>query len=765
MKKKFLAILAFLTLANGAIAAPFQVQSGEHDGYSRIVATIPLNAEWSVEQSGTIVSLKVPEHTEGFDVDAVFQFIPRARIGKVSSARDELTLDLECRCNVSAFLVREQFVVIDVASPNTVLATPLITSKQTGRGPLTSPRPKSVRAERTERPSVALPLIPVRTIEPTRPVGKASPRPTDLLALPEPSALSNRILNQVQLDLARELGEATSRGTLQRVPGAVLHPSGPEVPQVREENPPLAIEPTRQSLAPGQNIRISDSMDIPQNNQRERDRRTTTDRNCPAPELFEVEEWGDDSTFAAQIGKARETLFGEFDRLVPESARGLAETYLYFGFGAEARQVIALDPNMVRGNPFLNGMGEVLEYGSARDTSLLHELIECDSAAALWAAMASDNIPRNVWVNSDAALLALNKLPVHLRQIIAPGFSRRMLDYGDPETASVALRSLQRLPLALQPDAALAQAEVSLIEGETDAGQAQLGTVIDADSDPSPKALIALVNSKLRHGQPISVEVATLLEAFAQELRNEPLGPDLRQAHVLALAKSGQFDRGFAALDALAGKDANETATKLRLQLIDELTNAASDIVFLEFAFAQTMDDLAQLTEPGKMAIVDRFLSLGFAGIGQQILATLPEHPLKEGRQMLAAKLALALGQPLKAQAVLVGFEGIEADRLRADAKRMAGQNDDAHALYARTDDSDAAEETAWLSEDWRELTPEDTPVLGAMSALPGPEPFDPAERTGMLAKTSAALTESATAREVISSLLTAPLLAVPTLE
>jgi hypothetical protein len=552
---------------------------------------------------------------------------------------------------------------------------------------------------------------------------------------------------------------------LQKAPDANLPPSRSDLSHETEDISLLEIEPTRKDLSALQNIRISDSMDVPQNNHRERNRRTETDQNCPDPKLFTVEEWGNDSTFPTQIGKAREAIFGEFDRLDPEAALGLARTYVFFGFGAEARQVIALDPALGRGNPFLDEMGAVLEYGTARNPSLLHQLIECDSGAALWAAIAAESIPPKAWVNTDAALLALNKLPVHLRQILAPAFSRRILDYGDSETASVALRSLQRLPLALQPDAALAQAQVSLNEGETVVGQAQLETVIGADADPSPQALIALVDSKLKNGQPITVETATLLEAFAQELRHDPLGPALRQAHVLALSKSAQFDRSFAALEALGGNDATEMATELRLELIEELTNAASDIVFLEFAFAQPLEDLALLAAPSKMAIVERFLSLGFAGIGQEVLATLPEQPLNERRQLLAARLSLALGQPLKAQTALVGFHGAEVNILRADAKRMAGQNADAHALYAQTNDTDAAQETAWLSEEWRTLTSADTPVLGPLSALPGPDPFDPTERTGMLAKTSAALAESATAREVIASLLTSPLLEIPAAE
>jgi hypothetical protein len=129
---------------------------------------------------------------------------------------------------------------------------------------------------------------------------------------------------------------------------------------------------------------------------------------------------------------------------------------------------------------------------------------------------------------------------------------------------------------------------------------------------------------------------------------------------------------------------------------------------------------------------------------------------LQADRQLLAARISLADDKPFKAIAELSDVEGPEADALRADAKNLAGAHEEAHQLYADAGRPEDAAEAAWLSENWRGLTPEESPVFGPVARLdPAPAPPVPTA-DGMLAHSASVLEGSAEARAALQSLLQA---------
>ncbi|MGJ8617921.1 MAG: hypothetical protein ACSHWS_13860, partial [Sulfitobacter sp.] len=322
-----------------------------------------------------------------------------------------------------------------------------------------------------------------------------------------------------------------------------------------------------------------------------------------------------------------------------------------------------------------------------------------------------------------------------------------------------ALRNLERLPDALLPSATLAQAHVAIKSDNTTDGTSRLQDVATANVAESPYALVSLVSTKIDKGEPIDEKTVGLIEAYAHELRDTDLGPDLHKALVFALIETLDFDRALIEINAFSKSNPDKLAIELNVKLAQKLTKTASDIVFLDVIFRQLDSGIEPLDQPTKLSVASRLLSLGFALKADEIIESIPDRPRDPERQVLAAKIAIGLNQPFQALADLVGLNDQASDMLRAQAKSMTGAHEEAHEIYQTAGKKNAAHKNAWLAANWRELTPTSTPVFGQVRALAMPvfEPSD--DQIGMLSRTTAVLEESGAARQTIAEFLTAPVL------
>ncbi|NUH66774.1 hypothetical protein HTT03_15945 [Sulfitobacter sp. S0837] len=730
-----------------ASADPFPVQSGEHDGFTRIVTQVPNSDAWDVKQTGRKVTISIKGHQDGFDTSTVFQRIARDRIAAIESRAASLILTLECDCRVSAFPSGSDYAVIDVASPGVALPTPLIA--------LENPRSSETQDQDATTEDSQAKLTPV---PPILPLIVKAPKPQkppqlDLDRTPLTEAQQSA-LNELQSQLAQELGAASTRGLL--TPTARAPSARPRSVEASEPSDPPTTPPEPVDVAqdPLQNMRISSSMDAPM--RKKAHPTTRKGQSCPDDASIAIETWGSAEAFDKQISAGRAALFGEFDRIAPQAALSLAQTYLYFGFGAEAQQVLALAPEVARDNPLLFDLADIMDHGEPRRADPLQSFAECESDIALWAVFALESGATSATLPVSSALRTINKLPAHLRRLLAPQLSRRLLSHGYDDAAAAVLRSLERLPDDLPVEATLAQAHVALKEGEIEDGTAKLETVAAQNTPHTPEALIALIEARIDPDEPISAETAALVDTYAQEHRDTTLGAKLEYAHALALIKSGQFDR---AARAIKKRNESDNATEkiaLNLNFLKELTGQGDDIVFLDHILDFSEEDIAQLPKPDIYDLVTRLLSLGFAAEAQRILATESETDRPLRRQLLAARTALALQQPFQAQAALLGIDAPEASPLRAQAKAMAGEFGEAHDLYQQSNLASSAQDTAWLANDWRDRTPKDSPIYGATARLVESRPALSDDPNGMLARTKAALSESAAARGTLDKLLSA---------
>ena len=751
MKRCLALLLILCALPYAAFADPAVVQSGEHPRFTRLVT--PINdSPWSVTQTGRKVTLSFEAFEDGFDTAQVFDLIPRDRVAELRAEQSSLTLTLDCDCAVSATTERGLYVVIDVADDKGGLQTP--------QSIVAATTPALDGSGTTPKLTATMPEFPETSTQDV-----AAAWNTNITSSANPEAVT-----ALQERLSRELQTATDRG--------VLSPAAPPFPlasptrstidtdafgDLPPPRPPAATEGQELPERDLANLRISTSRDLPQTFRDLAEITNMEGQVCPVDSDVSLASWGDTRPFAAQVANARLGLFGEFDRVDPDVALRLARTYLYFGFGVEARNVLDLAPALAKDTAILIAIARILDGEPVPQNNALAGLAECHGEVALWATLVAPVPARGAMPPSTHALRTLNGLPSHLRVLVAPKLHRVLLAYGDPDGADAALRSLKRLPGTMSPAAKVALAQGALEKGQIDTATKRLTEVVDDNTQHSPEALIALVDTKLKAKQPIAPETAQLVEAYVQELRGTALGPDLLRVHILSLAQSGQFDAAYEQI-----KEADQIPDGLAPKILAKLTLFGSDIVFLDHALVQPDEALKGLSQNDALALADRFLTLGFASEAEHVLGLVAHLPRNEERQLLAARVSLAMGKPFRAQADLLNLQSDAANSLRADAKRMSGAHDEAHVLYTQINRPQDAAETAWLAEDWRNLTTQETPTFGPATTLtPGAEtaPNDPSPSSaGMLARSASLLDQSTQARQTLQDLLSAEDLQIPQL-
>lgn len=744
-----MAIMCFS--AGQAQAEKLVLRSGDHPTFSRLTIPISSSQKWEGRQTEQGIDLRLPGFSDGFELEGVFLRMRRDRISEVHSSNNTLTLKLACDCKATVFR-SGTLLVIDVADSGTKLSGPPLES-----GPDSSSSP------------LDLPAVQIKTAQRTLPwIGGNSPfggLPTPNESLRQPisknenksaSAAKAMLLERTQQDLIKEVASAASAGLLQsryQIPAPHPQQEHPVAPEIEPQALPEAI------TAPARNMRITSSMDHPFTNSNTKFKELNPEYECPDPNFLSVETWGDDQGFSAQVGPARTALMNARDQLDHDATKHLAQLYLFFGFGAEALDVLSLSDPEKRNYSELTAIAEFFEYGAAISPNSLGRFLECPSDVALWASLSFHEIPPDFPVDTNAALRALNKLPKHLRQIVAPALSERFLKYGDVPSASAAMRSVERLVEPLQSDAKMAQ--IKLAEEAGDSADALLEEVLVANTTNSPEALVKIVEGKLANDEPLSYETATLVEAYVQELRGTPMGSKLQQTQIIALSQTQRFKDALIALDHLSPSLSPDTATELRGTILAQLSKRADDLVFSELVFTQNEHELDSLGIPTKLLIASRLLDLGFAAKVQQLLASLPDTPRIEERQLLTARAALALNQPFQAQAELIGMETSTASLLLAQAKEMTGAYGEASEIFSSNSAPEQAAQAAWLSEDWQSSALNETSAFEAISTLARDETLVDDLDLGPLGSASRALDESREARDTLQKLLSEPIVQV----
>ncbi|MCV3269878.1 tetratricopeptide repeat protein [Roseobacter sinensis] len=739
-----LAGLIALLFAGAAHSNPIVVRSGDHEGFTRLVLRLPENVTWELIEEPGLKTISFRGHDAGFNVSRVFDVIPRDQLLEVRPYPSRLELDLSCVCDVNTFVERREFLVVDILDgpplpPESTASAPRFITARPASGfnfgdllwsDFASPDGEAIASNKSpaeQQPDAIDPSVEARESEAA-------------------------FVEQTRQQLLAGLSNAASRG--------ILEPATPDLNGVigEEEMPPAeeifdSSEEEIVVVAPeGGNIRITSSRDTPRG-ALDGDL-MTSGAVCASPDRVMVPEWGGEDPFHLQVAGMRRALYSEVDRLNPDQAIALARLYIFFGFGAEAKEVLSLSGTLASEHPELMDLADIMEHGFARNPRFVHRFADCESELALWAAMAAQELPAEQILNEAAALRALAALPDHLRRFIAPALSKRLADSGSLDSASIALRNTDWTKTGNESDSDLAEATIEKQSGNTERAENLLSEVIEDNAAETPQAMIALVNSRLDEGKAISADVALLIETYAFEWRDSPIAQDLQRAHVIASAYSDQFDKAFEALENELVTADPDLLNELRSLIFSALSSNADDITFLDAFFAEFPTNASALSIVSVEATVSRLLELGFAAEAEAILADLPADRANDDLRLLHAEALIAMRQPEAALTVLGLVQSDLSVPLKARALSQLGDNKEAFSLFETLDAEQDAVRAAWLANEWTELVESDAPVFGQARVL-SEEAIPPvAAEDGMLEMIGSAVEQSSSARTTLEEIL-----------
>lgn len=716
-------LLLILLWACPLHAQTVAVKSGDHDGFTRLVLTFPAPVDWVLGRSSGGYGLRLTGPALRYDLASVYQLITKDRLRSiwVDPATGVLELGVDCACHALPFELSRSVLVIDIKDGAPPDGSSFEIGLQDGiAAPPLGPAPRQ-RPRRNTRLVSGYDWLQIADLSP------ANDRPVVPLGLQ-----SAPVTDSFHRLLIAELGRAATQGVVQMAkPDASPDPSAQPAPQ----NARTAI-----GTLPGLTV-STDSTARPD--------LMVQGGQCPAADQPNLASLAGAEDPATELARARADLLSEFDVPVPEKVLFAADTYLQFGFGAEARALLTtiLPPALH------DAQRLALSYivdGDPTPDNPFQDMQSCASAAALWSLLAAapdDTLP---YLNGAAISQAFLALPAPLRALLGPETVRRLSRAGDDANAEVVRASFVRASPADHRAVPLLAADQALQDG--DPAMAETLLPPEANDETGLLALLSLVEARFSQRKPIDGTERLALEAFAFEQDDGPHGTRLRRALAHAAALGGDFDAAFRHAEGQDGVDLDVWAL---------LAEMGGESALLTHAVGPAPDTLTKLPMQLRADIAERLLGAGLPNVA----ATWA--PAAEAQPDLAARIALANGDARSALRLLALHGSGDQAALLAASYLALGDFGAASEAYRTAGDLDQATRLQrWAG--LRQADPVPDPALQdpALPPLTTEDPWAVLLRQTAPAETSdtlpplragaARLDQSASTRQAIASLLAA---------
>ncbi|WP_353473531.1 hypothetical protein PVT71_05660 [Salipiger sp. H15] len=732
-----------------AVAQQIEMRSGEHGGFTRLVLDIPAGLGWRAGSSGP-ASYRVEFDKGGFQFgfDAVYRRITRDRVSNVAALADGAGVDLAlaCDCVVEASQQGGGMIVMDVrprrAGDPPPAPLPVPVAQVDEPTPLVSP---------SAAPVLDLGILPgdighsaARALLPSFDPG---PRlAAEIGTSPEDRAIAESFGQSLaeQLALGATRGLLDADGPLSQLPATEELPKhGDGEPGVARDPPGAAPDhsmsaemltgPASRGFGASSVLRIGGQ------------KACLDDRRLDLPGWFGSD--GEEAALA-RLGALRARLVGEFDRIDTRVQRELAQLYISLGFGAEARALLQLEDDIP--DPVLMTLATLVD-GGGDPAGVFAGQSECHGRAALWAVLGAKELPASAEIAAPAVLATFEELPLSLRRTLGPRLAERLTEEGQADLASNVLARMARALGRTTEEMQLAAAGIARASGAPDRAEALLSGLISAPGELGVAAAVASVDLATEEGRPVAPAMVDLTAAYSTEGRSTEDRDALWLAHVRAAWANAEFDRAFGEIDA-PGEVVAETRLKARIEALGALATSGDDGTFLRLALDPGNIALAPAAAALALEIAGRFLALGLPDPAGRWLA----GPVPPGREhdwrLLEARLSLAKGDAQAAEIALVGLQGEDVLRLRAEAREAMGDYAFARSAYAELGDSANAARLAWLAGDLAASTAGGDPVRAEAAAIALAEP--PVTAAPSLAESKALADSGGATIEAIRALL-----------
>ncbi len=725
-------MIAACLLPGAAVAQAVPVRSGEHGSFSRLVFDIPPGLKWSLEtdEANRNALLTLGTGRPVLQTEGVFERIDTSRVAALTQDADSgvVRIDLNCACSLEAFVLRDRMLVLDVSDPANDTAVPQHDTAES-----------SLRENFTTVTLDSVPRIgPAFVDDPLLPPLRIEPRLDDAGNEIERRAIADENLGE---GLTQRLAQAATQGLLTpalNTPGPKAQAdAGDTAPEPNATPTDLAAE--LETALAGLQTDAADAGQI-----------RIGARKCYSDQALDLASWSSADSVIEAVFLDRHRLFGEFDKVDEAILQNLVQSYLHFGFGAEARALLPLGdlPN----RDVLRALSYLLD-GSPDPARQFRGQAGCRGAASLWALLDHTEISAAEQIDTNAVLRAFEALPEHLKSYLGPTLASRLTEAKKTETARSLLARLKRQEGETTDQIALGTARLDALDGAVAEAETVLGELARTGGPTGQDALAEAVKLASENDLPIDDELVDLSAAFATELRVTEDGPQMWRTYQEALLSSGRFDEAFERLNNEVDLSDQQKADTWQSSF-SALTERASDVEFLKHVLKADSVSTRLLDGQVQLAMVARLLDLGLPGPALQLLQKMPSSTDERKHKMLTARAYLDLSQPEEAEIRLIGLAGDESALMRAEARRMMGDYDYAQLAFEAIGDSEAALESAWLSSDWQSVSASEVPALAEAADLaqtavgPPPEPS--------LAAATSLVTASEEARAALRSLLDA---------
>ncbi|WP_294229798.1 hypothetical protein [uncultured Shimia sp.] len=760
MKQLLLAVPLVLAASAGA-AQDVLFRSGEHEDFTRLVATLPSSeTDWTVSRDGRFYTIKIDGDAVNLRTSTIFDKIPRDRLANIvaNDAAGELELELACACRVVSIPYDGRYVIFDIRDD-----LPPAQNDDLPQVPLSFGE-----AVATEKPQRQFRFSSIEAAKPTpKPVQMAETKPkedySDLLAL------DNFVERKAQVQVLRgDLIKQVDRAADQNLLHAQTPPVGnglvgkpvkmAELPVLNSSDhvpPQAAIGLEGQDL----NIVAYNVIDEVGRDIAALLSGQVATGMCLPDTAVNLANWSGDGTFVQELGRLRQEVVGEFDRTNEEALRELAQLYVHYTFGAEALQILELLPESGE-NSILSAMAYIMDgHVPPVSNATFANQGHCSGNTALWAALSGETLVGDSAVKG--ALDALQKMPLHLREYLGPKLSNRLVAQEQTEAATLVLNGIERTSPKPDVNYDFAEATLNAELGNTEEATEALTEIATQNSDIATAAVIDLIDTHVKQGVPPSAETVSLVGALAVEHKTGAMGPDLRRAHALARMLEHEFGPAFKIIKDIETRDGGKAAAEVRTQLVLAVLEHADDFEVISWSIQERLAAPGRISSDIALKLAQKTFEMGFLGETKRLMQAAQTDIPSDEKRVLNARLALAEALPKRAEAELMGMETPLADRLRARAKAMAGDHAGAARLLAKLGERGAAETEAWLDGDLASLTASENEILRRASThlLPPEETAEIDASTdrvtqGMLARNRALLEGAEESRGVLGDLL-----------
>ena len=715
-----LAVLLLYLCAVPALAQTVKVSSGEHDGFTRLVLEFGRTVDWQFGRDTDGYLLRVAGAAPEYDLSRAFEIIGRTRLAAIAhdGKGDDLHVSLACACHAIPFEFRPGIVVIDLKDgpppSNSSFEEPLaISTAKSAETPEPPVLPNSTKGRDARYDWVAAARFGDEGhVDPSQ---EAVAEPPLLLLDPDLQPLRDRLIGQ--------MARGASQGLIEMA------------------------EPNAQNLGDAggghasANIRIGDAPTrVDQPGGPLHGNLGAQGTECILPESLAIAAWAEPATpVAHQLAELRRNLTGEFDRTEQEQVVRYIKFLLHIGFGAEARQMIATFQPEDEDTQIWTALGHILD-DEEDPAHRFRDQAACSGPAALWAVL-SEDLAKGDPFDDRAVRRAFSELPLSLRRHLGPRLADRLLALGHPDAARAIRDAVSRAQD--KPDLAvdLMQAQLDLQTGQADRAEEIARNLAQGEGADQPKVLIALVEARVAQRQPISADIALILQSVLAEHQGTDLAPRLADALVLAQAASGDFESAFNAMP--SNKAPRQGVWSL-------LAALAPDSDFLTHAVISPEEELPDLPEDLRLEIARRLASLGLAGPADRWAA----HS-RQADPLMLAEIALGRQDARNALVHLAGLEGDDATELKLEALDRIGENALRAELLADLDQSERASAALARGANWEGLAASGSEPWKALASLAIAGPV-PEEGAGPLARGAALAAAAPQTAEAIKSLLAA---------